>query len=832
MKKLLAFLVACLMPIGLIAGSGDVNGDGKVDKEDISIIVNVIMGKFPEGFDVTKADINGDGAVNAADIVTAINDAERVNTPNSLVLLARDGKRYTYALADNPTVSFSGSNLIISSKGSQKEYPMKNISRITYEKNSGHATYDAADMSMDSSNGAEATGNVFYVYRNDGDFNGFFYDQVESIAYSNVGIDGKERPYQVVQEISTTDSLYRIPLVAVDSLGFIQPQAIMNSNVFTFTSDHSPYILQADTETFTLKNTTPAEFQPQIGNVVVSTYDCLSFPDGIMAKVVSRTEQSDGIHYACEHASIDDVYDQIVYYGYGDEYDPQLASKTRTRAEARVSGILWDRTVSGKLNYGGTTSTLTNNTRGVFEILLRKTLGSPMYAKLTFSNEISSEFSFNANSEVDLKPKPVKIGNTIVAGRIIIPEFPVIWFEPQMSLYGYFEEEGSIDLDFAGHFRRLDKFQLTCSNKKWTFTHTTPVYDSGIDVASLSMKGYAEVGLQPELMISLNGFPTGIGISTKLGLRETVDFKFDALSYLDEGIYGSIKDSKTEESFTFSGSIFAQLGVFEKDCLRGDFQIGFTQIPISSHYLLPIFSDMKSSKSEGNSDSYVISSSISRDLLFPVSVGYGLFDENDELIQTKYSSLTYRLGKDWTLNGLVQTFDGIMPGKKYTCSPMVKMLGVEIKATPSIELDEDEACPDNNHPHWIDLGLPSGTHWRCCNEGASKPEAYGGYYTFGQVASAPTVDQIDELLSKCSHTWTIQNGVGGRKFTGPNGGTIFLPAAGNYWNGEFYGVGTDGNYWSSTPYDEGHAYGLRLHSGYAIRYNSYRFDGHSVRPVR
>ena len=37
-------------------------------------------------------------------------------------------------------------------------------------------------------------------------------------------------------------------------------------------------------------------------------------------------------------------------------------------------------------------------------------------------------------------------------------------------------------------------------------------------------------------------------------------------------------------------------------------------------------------------------------------------------------------------------------------------------------------CPDGKHPHMIDLGLPSGTKWACCNVGADKPEAYGGYY--------------------------------------------------------------------------------------------------------
>ena len=42
-------------------------------------------------------------------------------------------------------------------------------------------------------------------------------------------------------------------------------------------------------------------------------------------------------------------------------------------------------------------------------------------------------------------------------------------------------------------------------------------------------------------------------------------------------------------------------------------------------------------------------------------------------------------------------------------------------------------CPDNNHPHMIDLGLPSGTKWACCNVGASKPEDYGDYYAWGEV---------------------------------------------------------------------------------------------------
>lgn len=42
-------------------------------------------------------------------------------------------------------------------------------------------------------------------------------------------------------------------------------------------------------------------------------------------------------------------------------------------------------------------------------------------------------------------------------------------------------------------------------------------------------------------------------------------------------------------------------------------------------------------------------------------------------------------------------------------------------------------CPDSHHPHAIDLGLPSGTKWACCNVGASTPEADGDYFAWGET---------------------------------------------------------------------------------------------------
>jgi hypothetical protein len=132
------------------------------------------------------------------------------------------------------------------------------------------------------------------------------------------------------------------------------------------------------------------------------------------------------------------------------------------------------------------------------------------------------------------------------------------------------------------------------------------------------------------------------------------------------------------------------------------------------------------------------------------------------------------------------------------------------------------------------MGLPSGTQWLCCNEGASKPEGYGGYYTFDEARAfnAPTHTQFNELQNKCTSQWTTLNHVYGRKFTGPNGGTIFLPASGYFQNGELISVGSYASYWSSTPVGDGYAadfnFGSNTMSGGFIDYSCPK----AVRPVR
>ena len=205
--------------------------------------------------------------------------------------------------------------------------------------------------------------------------------------------------------------------------------------------------------------------------------------------------------------------------------------------------------------------------------------------------------------------------------------------------------------------------------------------------------------------------------------------------------------------------------------------------------------------------------------------------------------------------------------------------GTTPEAHKWVEIEENEEMEGHE---CVDLGLTSGLLWATCNVGATSPEAYGNYYAWGETEPAPnnnysssncstyglsnselqsqgyidgegnltpqydaatanwggdwrmpTYDELNELRTQCTWTWTTQNGVNGYNVEGPNGNSIFLPAAGSRVGSSLGNAGSSGYYWSSTPNesDSNYAYYLRFLSGFRIMSSYDRYDGQSVRPV-
>jgi hypothetical protein len=113
------------------------------------------------------------------------------------------------------------------------------------------------------------------------------------------------------------------------------------------------------------------------------------------------------------------------------------------------------------------------------------------------------------------------------------------------------------------------------------------------------------------------------------------------------------------------------------------------------------------------------------------------------------------------------------------------------------------------------------------------PEDDAATANWGGAWRMPTKAEQDELRNNCTWTWTTQNGVNGYKVTGPNGNSIFLPAAGYLVGGALNLAGSGGYYWSSSLYTDGPsgAYYVYFSSGGVDWYYGNRYYGFSVRPV-
>ena len=179
--------------------------------------------------------------------------------------------------------------------------------------------------------------------------------------------------------------------------------------------------------------------------------------------------------------------------------------------------------------------------------------------------------------------------------------------------------------------------------------------------------------------------------------------------------------------------------------------------------------------------------------------------------------------------------------------------------------------------------LPSGTRWASCNVGASSPEEYGGYYSWGETEEKdnynwnnysyletyekhdgytrivckdignnicgtqydvahvkwggnwrmPTKAELGELLEQCTTEQTVLNKVQVMKLTGPNGNSIFLPFTGFYDDGDIENKGFCTQCWSGELDSNSSAWALVLYNeanyNWVGRYSNN--EGNSVRPV-
>lgn len=746
---------------------------------------------------------------------------------------------------------------------------------------------------------AQTIGEAFYIYRNDGQFNAFFRDEVISIDYSYEDADGNTYDEIVTQIVNTADSVYKIPLAAIDSVSFVQPETLLQPDVIRADKlGLMDYLQGVEGMTLLFKTTIPQELQPKEGTVLLFTdFTHPLLPDGFAGRVMKAEMTPDGFRVECDYIyDILELFEQLISI--------EKIQDESTSASRRVEGewISNKNSLNFNLGYSHDLSDGSVSLSGSVDGTYVATVIYNITRKEQYVNvRIDHDWQYGAH----LNFKCEKSFGTLKGPVLSLPaiRFPAVApvFKFQIAGAPFIKGEGNMELDFSfnspvhsyvaqaiyrdGHFSGWN-------HERGTEGSNSPNFD-----AAFSLNGSVQAGYMVDLWLGLDIFGSvfklGTGLDFYIGPKLSGNFSAKIGTQDPVNYYSIYKDSKIGVDWLHVDyEFFGEAALAGHSYPKGMFCDGSIDSPLNHEwYVMPEFSDLSVSK-DNEKKQATISTMPSRDILFPLSLGIGLYDSDGKLMDVQYESKNYKRENEGYQ--IKQTFPSLETGKEYTAKPFIKILGGEVPALPAetFKLEGETTCPDSNHPHMIDLGLPSGTKWACCNVGASSPEDYGNYYAWGETqpksvynevtysyftwvdedgdgridgysvvdigsdiagtrydaATAncgapwqiPSLAQCSELINNTTSVWTTQNGVNGRKFTGPNGGTVFLPAAGHRWNDELDGAGSSGKYWSSTldESDPFCAFVLYFNSSLAGWYGAYwsygsdRDYGLSVRPVR
>lgn len=718
-----------------------------------------------------------------------------------------------------------------------------------------------------------------YIYRNDGNFDAFLTEDVDSIVFMTVPVDSMGNPeypffpdstsyysYKTgngnneisLQVVYTPNEVHYIPMNVVDSISFVAPPVLFTDDVINMEENMWKHITNVNGLTLQFASTLPEKLVPGKNRILFCTdQSCPHFNEGFAGRVKTVTATAGGYTVNCEPITdINDIFKQLIGVERVTSNDSPKNMPTRIGGEYEIGECDVDFGLDYKRKTDNWEMTVGGNIKG-------KIKGTIVYNISKKIQKIELKLNHDWQAAAHLDAKTSGEYSVVSDGKPIFTKyFPIKYadvFKIEITAHTFAEFRGSADLSYEIKSPKY-KYETTFTflNGKFTSNDTRIENDNKQDdniahiFNKVNIDGSAHVGGMARVSFStlkcFGAFFKGAA-EIYIGPKLSGHLHFDN-TLEDKGeYYHGLKDSKIwVDAIAAHAKFTAEAKLdddhhFQPEPIRLEIGTLFTK----EWYLLPEFTNLWVNTYQ---DYASVSCAANRHLLMPVSLGFELLDSDGKgQLGRWYDSREYQNN-----NGqpyiFANSFDGLLNGKTYRVRPLVKLMGIGMSADIEKEFTMPEStkplCPDDHHPHMIDLGLPSGKKWACCNVGAAEPEGYGGYYawaetfekstyswdnythytppqqgnipikdpyrtdirqniegteydvahtTWGNGWRMPTKEEYEELKQNCILKWTNYNGVDGMMVTGKDGNRIFLPAAGY---SKTQNQGTGGYYWYGT----------------------------------
>lgn len=558
-------------------------------------------------------------------------------------------------------------------------------------------------------------GEAFYIYRNDGDFNGFFYDEVLDMRYSKIGLDSVEYDSYVVQEVETADSIYRIPLCAIDSIGFVQPPIVLNPDIkymddlgmneYLFRADElepGKYYMALDGDKI------PRDLIPKVGDVIINSSSEMvnsrkGFWYGFSFKVTEVVDKGWLIQvYGEDLQSIGDVFRNFItteriMAGEDGKVRRRLAGmKSITRAAADASFNLLN--LSGTLvreykegNNGSLSISLDYGVKVGISVSYDITVDH-LFVKLGLTEDLSAQAGFSGTLQGTWEP-PLKI----LPDWLTAIKFPACLplFETNALPEAFFRIQGTIGIkstlpsvNFKGH----QLFIISDRTGNWINTKATSNFFSGYGEngnlfqpgdSRLTLSGSVQAGVKFDNKIKTNGwarkiFQSAIGLQTYVGPKLTgaIDVSIPKLleGEFDYGMLSSMYILFNPCSADMEASASVNFLTFPEQSVKfaeGSYSI----FKDEKRYLVPQLR-MKAEWPEPKKPKLVLD--IRESVLLPDYVSIVIYKRDGDQAEVCRSKAFYHSKGDQTVE-----YSPSLPPGAYLATVVLDIMGKEVKASAS-----------------------------------------------------------------------------------------------------------------------------------------------------
>ena len=635
--------------------------------------------------------------------------------------------------------------------------------------------------------------NTIYVYRNDGMFNAFFEDEVDSITYSQIDIDSVMHENYVVQEIHTSDSVYRIPLNAIDSIGFNQPEIIYEEDVVHMAGEFLDNIVEVNDYELVFSLSTPTHLLPQVGDKLAALELTSHFPLGFAGKVAKITTTEKGFVYECDTLYIDDVASKfygLIELSNADETGGMMKLKTdnlkyhRLPFPSRVPVNLdisdnFIRSECAEIYNVGPGFSISGNVDPIIRVAVSAGIDKFVHLNVVnvlYDAEMKEDLDISLMGKFEVSKKKVKIVEKTIP-VVGIPVYVAVGVNGSAAVNvaakwnynGRSHHKGTISYAPDIYLQAIADIHNILSNKN-EFYDNNFSFDGLVGEIEINMGGFLDIGLGKKNFWGGFEFELGLNGETKFPKEATISqFVYDFMKpitnsdFYDKyneylklawtvrlGTYIAGEIGKGDGSTTENESTTEEEKKFWKKFVKF-LKEGFSgrigadwEILRLDKLNLSLWPQFQTAENNHQGKDWTIKTDLNDKCLLSYQLGYALFDDNDNHIENVYFDQKYRFSlfsdKFWkpSFTSYSCSFTNLVEDKHYKAYPIFDFLGKEIIASPVVMMD---MCPDDKHPHAFDLDFPTGTMWSCCNIGANTPHEYGNYYAWGETNTKESYDE-------------------------------------------------------------------------------------------